>query len=150
VLSTIRNFLNAGTAAAARTPGHEHRHLHEAVAVLLHEATRVDLTQSEDEAMVARAALATLFGLPDAECEVLLREGRERAARLTCYFAQVSVIKRALSLEQRIELIEQLWHVAYADGRLDPYEDHFVRKIAHLLYVPNTQCMLARSRARTA
>ena len=29
-----------------------------------------------------------------------------------------------------------------------PYEDHYVRKIAHLLYVPNTQSMLARNRAR--
>lgn len=33
-------------------------------------------------------------------------------------------------------------------GQLDPYEGHFVRKIAHLLHVPNTQSMLARSQAR--
>jgi len=26
--------------------------------------------------------------------------------------------------------------------------DHYVRKVAHLLYVPNTQTMLARNRAR--
>jgi uncharacterized tellurite resistance protein B-like protein len=36
-----------------------------------------------------------------------------------------------------------------ADGRLDYYEDHYVRKIAHLLYVPNTDSMLARNRARS-
>ncbi|MGQ0752347.1 MAG: TerB family tellurite resistance protein [Betaproteobacteria bacterium] len=40
-----------------------------------------------------------------------------------------------------------MWRIAYADGKLDPYEDHYVRKIAHLLYVPNTECMLARGRA---
>ena len=32
--------------------------------------------------------------------------------------------------------------------RLDRDEDHFVRKISHLLHVPNTECMLARARAR--
>lgn len=45
-------------------------------------------------------------------------------------------------------LVEHLWRVAFADSELDPYEDHFVRKIAHLLYVPNTDAMLARQRAR--
>ncbi|MEK6594039.1 MAG: TerB family tellurite resistance protein [Pseudomonadota bacterium] len=52
--------------------------------------------------------------------------------------------------EQRVLLIELLWRIAYADGKLDPYEDHYVRKIAHLLHVPNTQRMLTRGRARPA
>ncbi len=51
-------------------------------------------------------------------------------------------------MEQRIALIEHLWRIAHAHGPLDLYEDHFVRKIAHLLHVPNTQTMLARSRAQ--
>jgi len=38
--------------------------------------------------------------------------------------------------------------VSFADGELSLYEDHYVRKIAHLLYVPNIQSMLARNRAR--
>jgi len=38
--------------------------------------------------------------------------------------------------------------VAISDGDLDTYEVHFVRKIAHLLYVTNTEAMLARQRAR--
>ena len=38
--------------------------------------------------------------------------------------------------------------VAFADGQLNLYEDHYVRKIAHLLYVSNTESMLARNRAR--
>jgi uncharacterized tellurite resistance protein B-like protein len=58
------------------------------------------------------------------------------------------VIKRDFSMEQRVALIEHLWRISYAHGELDLYEDHFVRKIAHLLYVPNTQTMLARSRAQ--
>jgi len=38
--------------------------------------------------------------------------------------------------------------VAFADDELDVYEDQFVRKIADLLYVSNTECMLARQRAK--
>lgn len=129
-------------------PGHERKHLQVAVASLLHEATRVDLAEAAGERAAAERALTDLFGLPAAESAGVLAEGSDRAKHLTSYFAPVSVIKRDLSPEQRVRLIEHLWRVAYADGRLDLYEDHYVRKIAHLLYVPNTQSMLARNRAR--
>lgn len=122
------------------------RQLQIAVAALLYESMRVDLESRPAEGAAARAALAALFALPPDACEALLAEGRERAGRLTSYFRPVGIIKREFSLEQRIQLIEHLWRIAYADGKLDPYEDHFVRKIANLLYVPNTQSMLARSR----
>jgi len=51
---------------------------------------------------------------------------------------------------ERRHLIEHMWRIAYADGQLDAHEDHYVRKIGHLLYVPNTQSMLARNHARVA
>jgi len=47
-------------------------------------------------------------------------------------------------------LVEHLWRISFVDGELSLYEDHYVRKIAHLLYVPNTQSMLARNRARAS
>jgi len=129
-------------------PGFERRHLQVAAAALLYEASRADYAEGNDEHVVARAALAELFGLPPEECAALMQEGRARAAQLTSFYAPVSVIKREYSLAERIRLIEHLWRVVYANARLDPYEDHYVRKIAHLLHVPNTQSMLARNRAR--
>ncbi len=129
-------------------PGFERRHLQVAVAALLHEARRADYHQGDDEYAVALRALAEMFGLSNAQCAAILEEGRERAEQLTSYYAPVTVIKREFSLEARVRLVEHLWRIAYANGKLDPYEDHYVRKIAHLLYVPNTQSMLARNRAR--
>jgi uncharacterized tellurite resistance protein B-like protein len=60
----------------------------------------------------------------------------------------VSIVKREFPLPERIRLVEHLWR-SFADGQLNLHEDHYVRKIAHLLYVPNTQSMLARNRARS-
>jgi uncharacterized tellurite resistance protein B-like protein len=129
-------------------PGFERRHLQVAVAALLHEARRADYHQGDDEYAVARKALAEMFGLGRDQCIAVLEEGRARAEQLSSFYAPVTIIKRDFSLEERIRLVEHLWRVAYANGRLEPYEDHYVRKIAHLLYVPNTQSMLARNRAR--
>lgn len=145
MLKTLRRLF--GDSGSTPAPN-QARALHIAVATLLHESRRVDFGEDAAEQEAATHALQTLFGLAAPECEALLEEGRSRARELTSYFAPVSVIKRACSLERRIDLVEQLWRVAYADGRLDRDEDHFVRKISHLLHVPNTECMLARSRAR--
>ena len=151
MINALKKLLDdAGTGAARAIPERERHSLQVAVAGLLHEATRVDLKNSPEEHAAAERALASLFGVSAAECATLLEEGRARSQRLTSYYAPISVIKRDFDLPQRVHLIEHLWRIAYADGRLDQYEDHFVRKIAHLLYVPNTQCILARNRARPA
>jgi uncharacterized tellurite resistance protein B-like protein len=38
-----------------------------------------------------------------------------------------------------------MWTVAYADGDLDKYEEHLIRQVAELTYVPHSdyiQCKL--------
>lgn len=148
MLKALKELFADGEGAGRAVPQHEQRHLRLAVASLLHDVTRVDLAESAEECAAAERALSDLFDLGRGESAALLAEGRAKASQLTSYFGPVSAIKRDFSLPQRVRLIEHLWRVAYADGRLDAYEDHFVRKIAHLLYVPNTDSILARNRAR--
>lgn len=148
MLKAIKRALTGAQEDVGPAAAHERRQLHLAVAVLLHEARRADSAEGSAESTEAQAALAELFGLEPEECRVLMEEGRARAGQLTSFYAPVSVVKREFSLEERIRLVEHLWRVTFAEGGLDPYEDHYVRKIAHLLYVPNTQSMLARNRAR--
>jgi len=146
MLKALKSLLN--DAGARPLPGHERRHLHVSVASLLHEASRVDLREDGREHAAAQAGLADLFGLADREAAAVLAEGREKARQMTSYFGPVAVVKRDMGQPERVRLIEHLWRIAYADGPLDPYEDHYVRKIGHLLYVTNTDIVLARNRAR--
>jgi uncharacterized tellurite resistance protein B-like protein len=133
---------------ARELPGLERRHLQISVAVLLHEARRADYEHKQGESDVAELALRELFGMGPDEAASLLKEGRAKAEQLTSFYAPVSVIKRDFAMDERIRLVEQLWRISFADGQLNLYEDHYVRKIAHLLYVPNTDSMLARNRAK--
>ena len=147
MLTALTNLfaeLSGGDTAAAALS--EQRQLRLAVAGLLHEMMRVDSTLAAEETQTAIPGLVGMFGLPDLEAKALLDEAGSQ--RLTSYFDPASTIKRLLSLEQRCILVENLWRVAFADTELDVYEDQFVRKIADLIYVPNTECMLARQRAR--
>jgi uncharacterized tellurite resistance protein B-like protein len=148
MLKALKGLFEASLAEARPVPGFERRSLQIAVAVLLHEAARADYQEGDDEAAAAQRALADMFGLDARQCVGLLEEARSRAKKLTSFYSPVSAIKREFTLDERIRLVEHLWRIAYANGLLNPYEDHYVRKIAHLLYVPNTQSMLARNRAR--
>lgn len=145
MLRSLKRLLKSSGPEPVRNDSHA---LQVAVASLLHESKRVDFGEDEAEHRASERALQELFGIDQTRIEPLLAQGREKARELTSYFAPVHLINRSFSMEQRIVLVEHLWRIAYANGRLERDEDHFVRKIAHLLHVPNTQCMLARSRAR--
>jgi uncharacterized tellurite resistance protein B-like protein len=148
VLRAIRRALASAQGEPRALPGHERRQLQLAVAMLLHEARRADYEEGDRESGVAVQALMDLFALGSDEAEALLNEGRAKAEVHTSFYAPVSIVKRDFPMEERIRLVEHLWRVTFADKTLHHYEDHYVRKIAHLLYVPNTESMLARNRAR--
>jgi len=124
--------------------------LRRSVAALLHEMTRVDLEVRAEDTAHAREALVDLLGVDAAQADALLAQAALPANRLTSYFEAVSAVNRSFSQEQKIRLVEHLWRVAHADDALDVHEDHLVRKISDLLYVPHIESMLARQRVRAA
>lgn len=145
VLDVLRKWLSGADAA----PGaRETDRLHHSVAALLHEMTRVDLHVRPEDLAHARQALTDLLGIDAGRADALLSEAALPQNRLTSYFEAVSAVNRAFSPEQKIRLVEHLWRVAHADDALDVHEDHLVRKVSDLLYVPHIQCMLARQRVR--
>ena len=50
---------------------------------------------------------------------------------------------------QRVEVIEMLWEVAYADGVLDPEEDLLIRRVAGLIHVTDRERVVARQQVLT-
>jgi uncharacterized tellurite resistance protein B-like protein len=117
------------------------------VAVLLLEAARQDDTFDARERATIEALLTGRFGLSQAECVALMAAAEARAGQLTQLHGHTSIIAQAMSPGERIQLIEMLWDVAYADGVLDPEEDLLIRRIAGLIYVSDRDRVLARQRA---
>ena len=44
-------------------------------------------------------------------------------------------------MRQKERGVELLWGIAFADGDLDRYEEHLVRKFANLIHVPHLKFM---------
>jgi uncharacterized tellurite resistance protein B-like protein len=116
------------------------------VAVLLLEAARQDDNFDAAERAMIDRLLTARFGLAPEECAALVRAAQAQASRMTQLHGLTSQIARAMVPQERIQLVEMLWDVAYADGVLDPEEDLLIRRIAGLIYVSDRDRVLARQR----
>lgn len=118
-----------------------------AVAALLVEAGRMDQDFKESERKTIAALLAARFEMTTEETEALIRKADKRVNDTEQYFPFTRDINLHMSGEERVHVIEMLWSVAYADGKLDPYEDALIRQIAGLIHVTDRDRMQARKRA---
>ena len=134
------------------TPEQQHSRetlvLQQSVAALLYETARVDHDVKESDLRAAADSLRELFALPEEQAQALLLHAAQPHQRPTSYHPLVKMINRRFSAEQKHRLIEHMWRVAHADNEVDMYEDHIVRKIAELLYVPHSEFITAKHRAR--
>jgi len=120
-----------------------------AVVALLIRAATSDTYFGADERRTIRRIAAQSFKLTDAEIDRLMEEAMEEEAARIDLHRWMQSIKRAYNEEERVDLIEKMWEVAYADGVLDDYEANLLRRVAGLIYVPDRQSGEARQRVMT-
>lgn len=116
------------------------------VAVLMVEAARQDDQFDPKERAGIQNLLARKFSLSPEECGVLLAAAETRATEMVQMHGHTSAIFEQMAYEDRVQLVEMLWEVAYADGVLDPEEDLLIRRISGLMYVTDRERVLARQR----
>lgn len=121
-------------------------HMRLSVAVLMLEAARQDDKFDASERVAIERLLVQRFGLTAAECTHLMEAAQTHAHSMVQLHGHTSEISREMSPQERVQLIEMLWDVAYADGVLDPEEDLLIRRIANLIYVTDRDRVLARQR----
>jgi len=149
MLTAIREFFDAhiGTSVSERDARHA---IELATAALLVEVGRLDAEIDAAERAAMLRAVREKFGLSAQEAETLIGLAEAEAREATDYYQFTSLINRHFSQEQRQRVIELMWQVAYADAELSAHEQHVVRKIAGLLYVPHSAYIAAKLRARDA
>lgn len=121
-----------------------------AVAALLIEAGRMDNNFDAAERATIERLLARKFNLAPDTVRALADAAEQRVRQSAQYYPFTREICIRLSRDERIEILEMLWKVAYADGRLDPYEDALLRQIGGLIHVEDRERGLARQRALEA
>ncbi|MEX0693001.1 MAG: TerB family tellurite resistance protein [Rhodospirillales bacterium] len=141
----IKSFLN-GEETAPSTETGEAGLAAAAVAVFV-EAALLDGQFDQNERNVIEAILVDRFGLSTDDANTLIEEAISQTEDANRVYAATRTIREAFTDAERIDVLEMLWEVAYADGTLHDFEANLVRRIAGLLYVRDRDSGMARKRA---
>jgi uncharacterized tellurite resistance protein B-like protein len=106
-----------------------------AAAALLVHAAAIDGTVSAPERGKLHAVLKERFSLTDTGTDALIDEGTKAEADAVDLYHFTSLIGRALDEQGRARVVEMLWQIVYADGRVNEFEDNLVWRAADLLGV---------------
>jgi uncharacterized tellurite resistance protein B-like protein len=121
-----------------------------ATAVLMIDVARADHVFEESEFDRVLQLVEKHFRLdPDTAAE-LVNVASDEADELVSAHQFTRVLHQYLDEEEKARIVGLLWKIAYADGRLDKYEDSLVRKISDLLYVSRGRVMRLKHDAEVA
>ena len=117
-----------------------------AAAALLVEAACMDGHFDGDEREAVCAALTAHFGLSDTETHTLIEEAEAAHHDATDLHRFTRTINDRYDHDDRLAVMEMLWEVVYADGRLHAYEANLIRRIGGLLHITDRERGEARKR----
>ncbi len=117
-----------------------------AAAALLIETARSDFVQDAKEETRVRELLCETLSLDAARVADLFAIAQDSVDEATSLYEFTRTINDHYSAAQKLRLVKAMWYVAYADGDIDKYEEHLIRQVAELTYVPHSdyiQCKLS-------
>jgi uncharacterized tellurite resistance protein B-like protein len=116
-----------------------------AVALLVHIADADGVTDAA-ECRRLKALVHDQFGLDASEAAALIREAQQSDREAVDFYHFTHVLKRQLDDAGRHRIIEMMWDIAFADGKVDELEENTVWRVAELLGVSNRDRVLLRQK----
>jgi uncharacterized tellurite resistance protein B-like protein len=133
-------------AASGRSGARSFDALQLAAAALMVEAATMDSRFDADERSRIGQLVQERFALDAQDAAALIAEAEKAAAESVAFQGFTSAIKDGFDHAERVQLIEMLWEVVYADGELHDYEASLLRRVTGLLYVSDRESGDARKR----
>ena len=117
-----------------------------AAAALLFEAAMSDYQLDDVERQTIKDLIIEQFNLDRTDAMTLIALAESQAKEATGLHGFTTLINQNWSETERVNLMEKMWRVVYADGRLDDHELHLMRKIQRLLHIPQVDYVAGKLR----
>ncbi len=141
----LRNLFDqlVGSISAANDEDvHDRDHaIHMATAVLMVDVARADHVFEEEELDSVLNLIERHFRLEAEEAATIFNAASEKADDLVSLHEFTKLLHANLDEDEKARVIGLLWEIAYADGKLDKFEDSLVLKISDLLHVNRARVM---------
>ena len=117
-----------------------------ATCILLLEVSKSDDSFDDIEKEKIISILEQNFNLNTQQTNFLFKIADKKNDEMISLYEWTAKINELCSYSDKKKLMRFLWDVAYADGRIDKYEDYTIRKISDLLYVKHSDFIKAKLR----
>ncbi|MFL1453286.1 TerB family tellurite resistance protein [Marinobacter sp. GN3S48] len=121
-----------------------------AATALMVQLSRIDNNEDERELQTIVDCAVSAHEVTRDEAEEILQDALSHADDATSLYEFTGQINEHLDQTAKQSLLESIWRVAFADGRIDKYEEHLIRRMADLLHLNHREYMQARHRAEGA
>jgi uncharacterized tellurite resistance protein B-like protein len=110
-----------------------------AAAALLVHVAGIDGNISDVEREKLHSVIKRSFDLDEAETDALVAEATEAEHEAIDLYHFTSLINRSLNEEGRRRVVEMMWQIVYADGRVSEFESNLIWRAADLLGVSSRE-----------
>ena len=117
-----------------------------AAAVLMIEISLADSSIDDEELAVIKKALIAHFNIDAEQVDELIDLARREVDLAVSLHDFTRMLNDNLDTSEKIQVVELLWQVAFADAVLDKYEEYYIRKIADLLYISHKDYIRTKHR----
>ncbi|MCY4264280.1 MAG: TerB family tellurite resistance protein [Gammaproteobacteria bacterium] len=119
-----------------------------ASAALLVEVMNSDHELDERESQEFIKVLQSSLKIPEEDLQELVRLAESQAEQATSLYEFTRLINDEYDYNQKLDLIHNMWRIAFSDEKLDKYEDHLIRKVSELIYVTHSDFIKTKLQAR--
>jgi uncharacterized tellurite resistance protein B-like protein len=150
VFDAIKSFVADLANAEPRSGGLGDREFRVAYAALLVHAATIDGDMSGNERSQLALLLKQRFELSDMAVDELISQAIAADEKAVDFYHFTHAISGALDETERLRMIEMMWTIAFADGKISDYEDNLIWRVADLLGVSSAERIALRQRVAAA
>ena len=123
MFDSFRKFLSEVSEGGKHPTHFEHNDYRLAAAALLVHAAAIDGNISDRERAKLHAVIKRQFDLDEATTDELVAEATEAEHEAIDLYHFTSLINRSLDEAGRRRVVEMMWEIIYADGRVTEFEE---------------------------
>ena len=112
--------------------------LDKACSALLIEVAYADKIFDESEIISLKESLKETYDIDDTIIDELISDAKQTVDESTSLYEYTRVVNDEFEYSDKLELLSRIWRLAFADGNLDKYEDHLIRKISDLIHISHS------------
>ena len=138
MITKIKELLSSFSKKETEIDDKDNSELDDACASLLVEVAFADKNFDETEKASLTSSLLSTYDISEQKINEIIEDAENTVQENTSLYGYTRLVNDEFNYEDKLKLLRNLWRIAYADGYLDKYEEHLIRKISDLIHISHS------------